>query len=34
LNNLTITKMHHIETIVHLNWNTGSVSLLNTSLRV
>lgn len=32
MNKLTITKKHHIETIVHLNWNTGSVTLLNTSL--
>jgi hypothetical protein len=32
LNKLTTTKTHHIETIVNLNWNSGSVTLLNTSL--
>jgi hypothetical protein len=32
LNALTTTKQHHIETIVHLNWNSGSVTLLNTDL--
>jgi hypothetical protein len=32
LNALTTIKHHHIETIFHLNWNSGSVTLLNTRL--
>jgi hypothetical protein len=32
LNKLTTIKKHHRETIVHLNWNSGSVTLLNTVL--
>jgi hypothetical protein len=32
LNALTTRKHHHIETIVNLNWNSGSVTLLNTEL--
>ncbi len=30
LNALTTHKQHQLETIVHLNWNSGSVTLLNT----
>lgn len=30
LNALTTREQHHIETIVHLDWNSGSVTLLNT----
>jgi hypothetical protein len=30
LNALTTINQHHIETIVHLNWNSGSLTLLNT----
>jgi hypothetical protein len=29
LNQLTSTRRHHIETIVQLNWNSGSLALLN-----
>jgi hypothetical protein len=32
LNAITTQKQHHIETIVYLNWNSGSVTLLNTDL--
>jgi hypothetical protein len=32
LNKLTIIKKHHIEAIVHLAWNAGSITLLNTTL--
>jgi hypothetical protein len=31
-NALTTTKRHQIETIVNLNWNSGSLTLLNTEL--
>jgi hypothetical protein len=33
LNALTTVTHHHIETIVHLNWNSGSVTVLNTQLQ-
>jgi Protein of unknown function (DUF2510) len=32
LNALTTTTKYHIETIVHLNWHSGSLTLLNTQL--
>jgi hypothetical protein len=32
MNALTTVKHHHIETIIHLKWNSGSVTLLNTQL--
>jgi hypothetical protein len=32
LSALTTRKQYHIETIVYLNWNSGSVTLLNTDL--
>ena len=32
MNALTTHMQHHIETIVHLSWNAGSVTLLNTQL--
>jgi hypothetical protein len=32
MNKLTTIEHHHIETIFHLGWNTGSLTLLNTRL--
>jgi hypothetical protein len=32
MNALTTTRKHQIETIVHLDWNSGSLTLLNTNL--
>jgi Protein of unknown function (DUF2510) len=32
LNALTTTRAHHIETIIHLNWHSGSLTMLNTQL--
>ena len=33
LNKLTTTKQHHIETIIHLSWATGSITFLNNELQ-